>query len=69
MVRREQIEQIISAIFALGLGCFSLALIAWTFRILRENKAPFEAYLMLLGLYLVILALLSAKLLSKMLEV
>lgn len=69
MVRREQIEQIISAIFILGFGCFSLALLSWSFRALRENGAPLEAYLMLVGLYLVVVSLLSAKLLSKILEV
>ena len=68
-MRRETVEQIISSVFALGFGIFTLGLVSFVWKAFRENNAPIEAYLIFLGLYLTIIALAGAKLLSRMLEV
>lgn len=69
ILKRRTVDQMISITLLSGFALFSLGLIILIFKLMKSSDLPLEAFLIFLGLYLLISALIGAKLLSKTLEV
>lgn len=68
-MRREVADKFISLLLLLGSTLLSAGLILFVHRAFAQLNAPVDAYLIFHGIYLLVLAALLAKLISKLLEV
>ena len=61
----RKVDLITSGVMIFGLFLLSLGLILYSKRLLNEFNAPWEAYLSLVGFFILLLALASAKILER----